>query len=429
LLSNFSGVNESGLASAANYTVNQTASVPNLPAGSMDLVFATDTTNQQSETQKSDNVATQPITVTVPNVDLAISGQAPSSAIEGDTIAVSWTVTNHGSEAAKGTWSDAVYLSNSPTFDDTAVRLTTVSAAADAPLAASTGSYTQSANVTLPATTTGPHYLLFVANDGQTQGETNYANDVNAVPVTLAAPDLSVTGAGALTTPVVEGGATSITWTVQNASATTPAPADWQDSVFVSDQPYFDATTTYVASFDETSHAGLIAGGSYTDSEQITVPQFPTGTGYLLFVTDLGKSYTYGPLTRGQPESDTTSLLPGTNDVKAVQVTLKAPDLSVTSATAPSTPIVEGGAVNVSWSVQNLSPDTPAQANWYDSVYVSSKPTFDSSAVFISDFSESKHAGLAAGASYSDTESITVPQFATGTAYLLFVVDDDDGYA
>ncbi|HVX09989.1 MAG TPA: CARDB domain-containing protein [Pirellulales bacterium] len=426
LLSN--PVRESDLAAGAHYTVAQTVTVPNLPAGAKQLVFVTDDSDQQSETQKSDNVATQAITLTTPNVDLTVSGQGPTSAIEGQSLPVSWTVTNNGSEAAKGSWSDAVYLSNDPVFDDTAVLLTTV-AGPNAPLAASTGSYSQTAQVTIPATATGAHYLLFVTNNGQTQGETNYTNDVNAIPITLSAPDLAVTAANVTTSPVNEGGKTNLTWTVTNESMTTAAPADWFDSVFVSDHPYFDSTTTYVASFDESSHAGLAAGGTYTDSEQVSVPQFATGAAYLLFVTDLGKQFVYYNLTRGQPEVDTSTLLPGANDVKAVQVTLKAPDLSVTAATAPTSTIVEGAPISVSWTVKNLSADTPAQSDWYDAVYVSSKPTFDSSAVLAEDFNEGAHAGLAAGVSYTDNESVTIPQFATGSQYLLFVTDDLSGTA
>ncbi|HQU47058.1 MAG TPA: CARDB domain-containing protein, partial [Pirellulales bacterium] len=422
---------EPGLAAGASYTENHTVIVPNLPAGNRDLVFVTDQYDNQSETRKTDNLATQPVVVTTPNVNLAIAGTAASSVIEGDTIPVSWTVTNNGSEAAKGSWSDAVYLSNDPTLDDTAVRLTTVAAPTDALLPAG-GHYTQTANVTIPASTTGPHYLLFVANEGQTQGETNYANDVTAAPISLSAPDLklqSATVTPSTSGTVIEGGQTSVSWTVDNNSAVA-APADWFDSVFVSDQPSFDGSTKYITSFDESSHAGLAANASYTDSSQIAVPQFPTGTAYLLFVTDLGKSYlfNYG-FGHGQPQSDSTGFMPDGNDVQAAQVTLAAPDLSVTAATAPFSTIVEGGSVNVSWTVQDLSASTPAQSSWYDSVYVSSKPTFDSSAVLLQSFDESTHSGLAAGASYTDSESVAIPQFATGSEYLLFVTDFGYGSA
>src|SRR5205823_4522535 len=64
-----------------------------------------------------------------------------------------------------------------------------------------------------------------------------------------------------------------------------------------------------------------------------------------------------------------------------------------------------------------------APATWSDSVYVSGNATFDSSAVKIATFDESGHSGLAAGASYTDAETITVGQFAVGSQYLLFVTD------
>ena len=83
----------------------------------------------------------------------------------------------------------------------------------------------------------------------------------------------------------------------------------------------------------------LAAGAEYTQTQTVTIPDVGGGTFYLLFVAD---SYGY------QGETDET------NNVKAAaSISLSAPDLTVTAATAPATAVL-GQAVDVSWTVKNV---------------------------------------------------------------------------
>ena len=114
----------------------------------------------------------------------------------------------------------------------------------DTPLAAG-ASYTATQNVTLPNTTIGNRYLLFVADGNNNQGETNETNNVQAVAINLTAPDLVVSAATAPTSATL-GETVALSWTVTNQGSVT-ASADWYDYVYLSDDQTLDNSDTYVS--------------------------------------------------------------------------------------------------------------------------------------------------------------------------------------
>ena len=132
-------------------------------------------------------------------------------------------------------------------------------------------------------------------------------------PVTVSVPDLTVTAATAenLTSNILAalGQTISVTWTVENDSSV-KAPATWYDAVYISSKSTFDGTARQIQSYYEGSHAGLAANATYSDSENVKIPNVALGQQYLLFVTNV-----YG----GQPESNAN------NDVFSLPITLTAP--------------------------------------------------------------------------------------------------------
>ncbi len=131
--------------------------------------------------------------------DLAVTAtQAPSSASLGAGIPVSWTVTNISTtNPAPSMWTDAVYISPDSVLDGSAIRLISVDEPNQSPLDPG-ASYTSNESVTIPDSfSIGGEYLLFVTNDNGGQLESDSGDDSNdlvAVPITLIAPDLQVTG-------------------------------------------------------------------------------------------------------------------------------------------------------------------------------------------------------------------------------------------
>src|SRR5262249_10980520 len=138
---------------------------------------------------------------------------APPSAILGKAFSVSWTVANQGAVAAPGQWNDAVYVSDRPTFDNTATFVSNFSAPRG-PLAAG-ASYTQTQKVSIPQTAPGNRYLLVVTDAYEQQPQTSTANDTFALPITLSAPDLTVTSASGPSSATA-GDTVVLSWAVTN---------------------------------------------------------------------------------------------------------------------------------------------------------------------------------------------------------------------
>ncbi len=144
-----------------------------------------DGSGNQGEINETNNQRVVEIVVTAP--DLIVStANAPTTAITGSNIAVSWTTTNQGTSEASADWSDAVYLSGDSLFDGSDIFITSEAIASQTPLAAG-ASYTISRNIALPSNVSGDRFLLFVADNSNAQGEVDNTNNVRAVPIGINA--------------------------------------------------------------------------------------------------------------------------------------------------------------------------------------------------------------------------------------------------
>ena len=112
------------------------------------------------------------------------------------------------------------------------------------------------------------------------------------------------------------------------------------------------------------------------------------------------------------------------NNLRSFPITITAPDLTVSAATAAGTAAVNQ-SIPVSWTVQNLSATSPASADWQDRVYLSSDAVLDGSDRFLSSQNISQQTPLAAGASYTLTQDVTLPGVAAGDYFLLFETNSD----
>ena len=124
--------------------------------------------------------------------DLVVSDtSAPLSAVLGETIHISWTVTNQGSSDALADWQDAVYVSENANFYGNYIRIASCSTASHTPIAAG-GSYTITMDVNIPDIATGNRFLIFYTDWSTDQSETSDSNNWTAEPILLDAPDLTV---------------------------------------------------------------------------------------------------------------------------------------------------------------------------------------------------------------------------------------------
>ena len=209
------------------------------------------------------DVASAPITITAaapptpPDVDLVVSSAtAPPTAVAGQSVPITFTVDNQGTDAATSAWYDYVYLSSTPTVNNYSLYLGDYANASS--LTGGT-SYTQQETVTLPTSAAGGNeYLIFLANDaGQDggQAEINYNNDSYAVPITVSEPNLSVTAAS-FTGAAIEGDQVNVSWTVKNVG-NAAASGSWYDAVYLSDSPVPRGVPVEIRSFYEGGESPL----------------------------------------------------------------------------------------------------------------------------------------------------------------------------
>ncbi len=125
-----------------------------------------------------------PQQVATSNVDLTtLNVTGPTTGTQGMSATVNWTVTDVGTGAATGSWSDAVYLSDTPTWTPYARFLTRVQHTGDlGPGQSYSGTATFTLNNVLP----GNHYFIVRTNDLQDVFEgLAFANNAAAAPTPI----------------------------------------------------------------------------------------------------------------------------------------------------------------------------------------------------------------------------------------------------
>ncbi|MFM6480849.1 MAG: CARDB domain-containing protein, partial [Microcystis panniformis] len=408
------------LAPDGSYSITKTFTLPNtgnyynnLPENSY-LIFATDQGSQQGETNENNNLKIVPIKLQKPDL-VVTDATAPIQADNGSTISVSWTVKNQGTVPANADWYDIVFLSQDNQLgNDTYLNQEYIST--QTPLAAD-GSYTINRSLTLPNSSSfsGDGYLLFVTDyysysyygTPSLQAETNENNNIKAVPITLGVPDLTVASFTAPNTAIL-GSTVNVAWTVKN-QGNVSAKADWYDRIYISDDQTLGGTDTLVTEESISTQTPLAANGIYTISKDVFLPSTATGNRYILLVTDASSN-------QGETNEN--------NNVKAIPITLTAPDLIVSEVTAP-TQAASGGMVDVSWKVTNQG-TVEAPADWQDYVYLSDDQNLDYSDTLVTSESIATQTPLAAGESYTINKNITLPNRPSGNYYLLFAADRND---
>lgn len=399
------------LAPGAGYSGTLTPNLPQNQTGDLYLIVVTDAFQYTFDGDRSNNALAFAITIRPRDVDLVVSdASAPATGNVGQTVGVSYTVTNNGtSDSTASYWYDWIFYSSDDVID--ASDTTVASYLYHSNGLAAGASYTNNLNITLPQTATTSGYLIFYSDYLNYQPETNETNNTRAMPITLSGADLRTTAASVTPTSGALGDSYAVTYTVQNngnLTATSPY-GYWYDAIYVSSDATFDGSDVQVSYVYEGSHQNLPVGGSYSDAFNITIPNsVMPGAKYLLFVTD---AYNYVP-EAGDP----------TNNVFATPLTLSGPDLVVTAGTAPASAVVSG-AMHVEWTVNNQGA-SPARAGWYDSIYLSTDATYSSNDNRVGVYYAGSFVPLAPGASYSNSADLTVPNLTPGVYYVLIKTDD-----
>ncbi len=264
-------------------------------------------------------------------------------------------------------------------------------------------------NSIVQATVNSATSITLIAQSGISSGTIQVvtaagsAMSVAPLLIGLTCVDLTPT---TLTAPAQVGYQFSVSWTVQNSGTSSTSPYNsWNDRVYLSSDAVWDALDSQVATFDY--NTALAAGASYTQTATASVPTSkPPGNYYLIVVTD-----TYGQV----PETNET------NNAKAIPISVVTPNLDLTPTTLTA-PAQVGSQFSVSWTVQNSGTGSTSPFTWIDRVYLSSDAVWDALDSEVTALSY--NIALAAGASYTQTATASVPTSKPPGNYYLIVVTD-----
>ncbi len=371
-----------------------------------------------------------------PFADLQVTNiVAPDNAFSGDEIDISWTVQNEGSgQTDVPDWFDSIFLSEDAELDFnfapqgglTTIRINDPELAStehSGPLEAGE-SYTANLRVTLPDDAIGDFYLIVYADirGGVKQPErgdvyefnqelNNWASD--SIRITLTPPpDLVVTGveapAGALSGQPVE-----LSWTVTNAGPGATRAETWNDLVYYSPSPVFDAATAVLlGSFQ---HTGVLSNdASYTAIETVRVPDGADGERYFFVHTNSDGTvfeHTFDANNvGGSTEPSTVTRAP-------------YPDLVIPAISVSPSVATAGQQVAVSYELANNG--TAVADSWTDHVYVHSSPEWKPEEAFLVG-TISQQMALSPDASRAHSTSVTLPPELDGSYYVYVWADAED---
>ena len=286
----------SPLAPGAGYVRNQWVAIPHTSStvsGTFYLIAVVDRGNGQLETNKANNLLSTPIALSLPPLPDLVTGQlvSPTNATAGQTIPVSWAVTNIGAADANGPWQETVSLiPASLTLPQFATNLTAYPAIAVFTFTnnlASGASVLRTQQVVIPLTgLSGDVRAAVLVDSGNSVLEQNATNNsalalndlqipsrltlslpVTSIPENTSTPNLAclISRNGSLATPVLVSLVSSATnHLLVPASVTIPAgaaSAPFSAAVLDDNQPGPDSLVTISAS----------AASYQTATSQVTV--------------------------------------------------------------------------------------------------------------------------------------------------------------
>jgi hypothetical protein len=403
LLASLAGT--SPLAPGEGYVRSQSVTIPQTSSsasGTFYLMAMVDPDNAQLETNKANNFLSTPIPLTLPPLPDLVAGlvSSPTNATPGQTVSVSWAVTNIGPATANGSWQESVYLvPASLTLQQFATNVDnypSIGVFTSTNNLASGSSVTRTQLVTIPLIGfAGDLRVAVIVNSDNNLLEQNSTNDsalalndlqvpaalslslpVASVPENTSTPNLAclVSRNGDLGSPLVVSLASSATnHLLVPASVTIPAgaaSAPWASTVLDDGVPGPDAMVTISAS----------AGGYLSATSQVTVvntdvaylslslagPQITEGQTVLATVTSSTASSQ--PLVVGITSSSSSALaspssvtIPANSNfvsfiVLAVQNTYIAPAQTYTLS------VSAGGYVSASTTLTVLNNNAPKLA-------------------------------------------------------------------
>jgi hypothetical protein len=386
------------------------------------FVLRSDLEDAVSESNETNNTIVVPVTFNVALADLApIAMLSPSVALgpPNPVVTVVYGITNQGIGQAipNDRWYDQVYFSATNVLDGTEV---SVRWSAGPNALAPQGAYWRTNTVQLPVVNDGAYYLLLKANSEGRISESDYSNNVVAVPVSvhMISPDLAVFDVDAPSEIISStGGEVSVTWGITNLGAVAVVGGwGWRNTVYISTVPVLDFSARRVVDAQAANTITLHPGGAYRLNNRVILPNLPSGDYYFLFEANSGNAL------RETNLSDNVVALP-------VTYTRALPDLAPIFLQGPATFAgPPGQPFTLVWGVTNQGPGVALGESTYawlrrkDTLFVSKNPVRDEDSYEVQQWEESEP--ILVGGCYWRTNIVTLGNLPSGSYYLILVVNE-----
>jgi len=404
-------------------------------AGTLEVTVTTDVYNQipeqnSSGTGESNNSTVIDIATTLaqyPDLQVAaLSVLPPNGWSTGQTVVVSWVITNLGSGPAAGLWQDSVVVLNTNTAQ-VILSITTnydSSAVGNGPIAPGDSrlrqiSFTAPNDINLYGVfqiiaTTDSANDIFEYN---AQGSAQTNNSLAIISAT--APDLLISGLSAVGNPSLQAGAQlKIQWNTTN-SGNAAVVQSFYDRIILRNTGTGEVLLETALPYDpDPAGNGPIAPGAATARQYVfQLPDGQRAVGQLQIVVTAD---TFNQV----PEYNITGTGEA-NNTSQIQVSVAPrpyPDLVVTNVTGPGSGL-PGQSVPVVWTILNQG-TVPATGTWSDQIFLSFAPSTG-----VNQFLGTVQftGALNAGGSLTRTQMVTLPSFGTGSAYFVVETDADGG--
>lgn len=319
----------------------------------------------------------------IPLPDLVVSDvQAPATASAGETVTISWKITNigPGSTFADDNWYDGVYFAldttpnfrNSPNWDASSWSSLTANGRPlllgkkQRPTALDSGEfYTNTLSFTLPKNYSFPVYVYVITDNEHPNWkilQASVANDTarKQDPIVITIPPLPDLRIDTVTAPLTafSGSTVSVAYKVKNYGVVTPANTGWTDSVFLSQSPLWDRNLAIPLMLPKAdgsyypnavpAHSGnsaqLLPNAVVPKSIDVVIPNYLFGTWFIYVKTNAN---TKTALYEG----------PGAeNNVNRAQIEIiltPTPKLTINSLSVQSTVASTTQPFSLNWNVHN----------------------------------------------------------------------------
>jgi subtilase family serine protease len=254
---------------------------------------------------EANNIAAEPLSIVLtPAPDLQVTSLIiPDRVIAGQTLALTYTVTNVGQGATHSrspAWDDLIYLSRDQFLDLNADRF--IGSTRHNNGLATGASYDVTRSLRLPSNLTGPFFVFVIADPVRTTwprgavfegaNEENNASTTQT-PLLIELPPPSDLQVDAIVVPpsARSGDMISVSWTVSN-HGDFPASGTWSDALYLSDDAVWDINDRPLGRLERSATlqppiAAGDMGDSYSGSIQLKLPPVRPGSYRIIVRPDI----------------------------------------------------------------------------------------------------------------------------------------------